>query len=201
MKKRTGWKNKLTETELKHIKETTNHSTLKEFWNNRNQQINLSFVCWSCQRIAAKLTEHKNESPVKRQMIKIQVYGSDAQGGMTHAGIHEVSDLSNKELRRIQADWEAWREQYIKDNPGDYPLMHLKPTVTLYAHFSNDPNDKSISELDRTTAKNNPIITLDLKAEDLDTPEPEHDHNANGCKYLGFDLWDCGHIDNFDPAI
>lgn len=23
-----------------------------------------------------------------------------------------------------------------------------------------------------------------------------HDHEAHGCRYIGFDLWDCGAIDN-----
>ncbi len=33
---------------------------------------------------------------------------------------------------------------------------------------------------------------------EIEGPEPEHDPETCGCRYLGNDMWSCGHIDNED---
>ena len=52
---RKTWKDKLTKTQMKHIKETTQRSTLSEVKQNIAFQAQNTFPCWECIDIARKL--------------------------------------------------------------------------------------------------------------------------------------------------
>jgi len=62
---------------------------------------------------------------------QVQIYGWDAFGHVTHAGVVSMTLVSPRTLRREQRRWEAWRGGYLADNPGDYPLRHVLPTVVV----------------------------------------------------------------------
>jgi hypothetical protein len=60
MKRRKGWKGKLTKKELAHIKETTDNGLLREFKANRAKHQEWKAkgereACWECRFIAKKL--------------------------------------------------------------------------------------------------------------------------------------------------
>lgn len=48
------WKQKLTKAQLKHLKETTERSTLAEFKRNREAQVENNFLCVECAEIARR---------------------------------------------------------------------------------------------------------------------------------------------------
>lgn len=68
-----------------------------------------------------------------------QIYGLDKSGNITHAGVHGLHRVSIKPIRRLQRKWSAWREQYLRDNPGDYPLRHNRPTIAILVHPIRHP--------------------------------------------------------------
>lgn len=67
------WQKKLTKKELDHIRETTNHLSLREFKRNREEQIKLmvekgwSEPCFECRTIALKLGVEAVDSEEKIQ--------------------------------------------------------------------------------------------------------------------------------------
>ena len=78
------------------------------------------------------------------KQTEYQVYGIAKGGGCTHAGVHTVTRMGPRVARWLQRDWEAWRDAFLADNPGDYPLREdaLDPdrtTVCLAVHPVGQP--------------------------------------------------------------
>lgn len=70
---------------------------------------------------------------------KYQVWGTDEAGTITHltTQVEPVSDAA--QAIAIEQNWKAWREQYLLDNPGDYPLRHSSAkTVKLHCRNFHD---------------------------------------------------------------
>lgn len=78
-----------------------------------------------------KIINHKHK--------EYQEYGIDAKGSITHAGVVNAPRMSKQVAKKIQNKWQVWRKQYLRDNPGDYPLRHTKPTVQLLIHPIGHP--------------------------------------------------------------
>ena len=55
-------------------------------------------------------------------MREYQVVGYDRKGSVTHAGITKLNRLGPRIAQRLENDWRRWRDKYVMDNPGDYPL-------------------------------------------------------------------------------
>lgn len=55
IKRTAKWHKKLTIKELRHVKETTDSTTLKQFKRNREFQKKENIKCWECFSIAHKL--------------------------------------------------------------------------------------------------------------------------------------------------
>lgn len=87
---------------------------------------------------ALKLKAGQNPH-VRADHREYQVYGVDAAGKVTHAGVHAAPNMSEKSARRLQRKWLAWREQYLRDHAGDYPLRHAAPTVRLVMYPVAEP--------------------------------------------------------------
>lgn len=69
-----------------------------------------------------------------------QSFGVDVEGKITHAGTTKHSRMSQRVASKIQRDWERWREEYLDANPGDFPLRHVAPTVSLIVHPVGAPD-------------------------------------------------------------
>lgn len=69
-----------------------------------------------------------------------QIYAYDANGDCTHAGVHGLPRLTIKAIKRMQRKWQAWREQYLRTHPGDYPLHQNRPTAQICVHLLGLPN-------------------------------------------------------------
>ncbi len=81
-------------------------------------------------------------------MKRYQTYGLDAAGRCTHAGTHDGRKLSLGVARKIQRDWLKWRNQYLVDHPGNYPLREdantpERKTVSLVMHEVGRPDTGS----------------------------------------------------------
>jgi hypothetical protein len=70
-----------------------------------------------------------------------QIYGIDKNGSLTHAGTHEVENMDVKTAKKFEREWKQWRKQYLKDNPGDYPLRHTLKTVKYHVHPIGKPEE------------------------------------------------------------
>jgi len=65
--------------------------------------------------------------------MKYQIYAFDCEGTLNHAGSAEATGATVEEARRIEHEWRKWRRQYLKDNPGDYPLRRHHRRTVQYA--------------------------------------------------------------------
>lgn len=63
-----------------------------------------------------------------------QVFGLGENGGVVWAGPKRInrSVITQRIAKRIQRRWMSWRAQYLRDNPGDYPLRRCAAVVTLH---------------------------------------------------------------------
>jgi len=64
-----------------------------------------------------------------------QIYGIDK------TGTHEVENMDVKTAKKFEREWKQWRKQYLKDNPGDYPLRHTLKTVKYHVHPIGKPEE------------------------------------------------------------
>ena len=61
-----------------------------------------------------------------------QMYTFDANNKLMHAGPTNAPRLSAKFAVKHERKWLQWRREYIKNNPGDYPLSN---TAHEYPHM------------------------------------------------------------------
>lgn len=75
-------------------------------------------------------------------MTTYQTYGVDASGRCTHAGPKTARRMNTRTAWYIQRSWERWRERYLREHSGDYPLRSdTAPTVALRAHPLGKPGE------------------------------------------------------------
>ena len=71
-----------------------------------------------------------------------QVWGVDADGKLVHAGVRRCAAWTQEAAEREQSEWELWAQQYIEDNPGEYPLKDsVGKTVELRVHPLGKPEE------------------------------------------------------------
>ena len=65
-------------------------------------------------------------------MKEYQFWAYDKERHLLHAGPHKLGRFSIKTIRKLERKWMGWRYNYIKSNPGDYPLAQDANKVASY---------------------------------------------------------------------
>lgn len=73
---------------------------------------------------------------------RYQTIGLAADGECIHAGVHHVGRVTRKAVRKLERKWMTWRQQYLREHPGGYPLSKtaLTPVVTVVIYPIDDPS-------------------------------------------------------------
>jgi len=73
--------------------------------------------------------------------MKYQIYAYDESSKLNHAGVHNIrGSVTPKIIQRIEKLWRKWREKYLAENPGNYPLReHHNKTAMVYYHPAGFP--------------------------------------------------------------
>jgi len=69
--------------------------------------------------------------------MKYQIYAVDKDGKLNYAGPENIeSEVTVAKCRAIEKAWRKWRREYIRRNPGNYPLKrHHKKTHHFTMHL------------------------------------------------------------------
>ena len=74
-----------------------------------------------------------------------QLYAITETGKLNHAGTKIFKGLTIKKLKRYETAWQAWRRQYLIDNPGNYPLRECNDrTVRYIVHPVKHPDQRMV---------------------------------------------------------
>jgi len=65
--------------------------------------------------------------------MKYQIYAMTKNNELNHAGTHEIENLTIEACRKLERAWRRWRRNYIKANPGNYPLA--RPHSKTYSYI------------------------------------------------------------------
>ena len=74
--------------------------------------------------------------------MEYQIYAYDANMKLNHAGTRKFTAITIGKLRKYEKAWEKWRLQYLKDNPGKYPLSETVDKTVLFVLHKIGESDK-----------------------------------------------------------
>lgn len=96
------------------------------------------YRCHRCMDVAYRNRSRKWLARGKRppkEVAEYQLYGRDAEGMTTHAGPKMIAGaVTQRKIQQLQNEWEQWRNEYVKANPGNYPT----------AQEAYDPKKKTV---------------------------------------------------------
>lgn len=55
-----------------------------------------------------------------------QTWSTTESGELVCCGVNGMPRVNQRSALRCHRKWMAWREQYLRDNPGRYPLRDVK---------------------------------------------------------------------------
>ena len=54
-------------------------------------------------------------------LTNYQIYAVDKNEKIVHAGTTMLNNISIDICRKLERNWVRWRNEYVKNNPGEYP--------------------------------------------------------------------------------
>ena len=68
---------------------------------------------------------------MKHLLSEYQFYGLSKDGELTFAGIFNLPRLTKVSILRAYRKHQIWKYQYLRNNPGDYPLRFTPATDSI----------------------------------------------------------------------
>lgn len=72
--------------------------------------------------------------------MEYQIYAYDKNGTLNHCGPEKIKEpVTLAKCKKLERNWRRWRRNYLRDNPGNYPLRkHGKKTACYVIHPCGD---------------------------------------------------------------
>lgn len=89
--------------------------------------------------------EIPEKTPDRLSTVQYQIYAMDLNGKLNHCGVHTfMGEVTVQKCLDLERDWERWREDFLAENPGRYPLREKRKQTVRYTMHVAGPRKTPI---------------------------------------------------------